>query len=178
MFGLGQDARQQKLEAERAAIERSKQYCRDELHKMHNATPEEAERLAKALKDHCGHDKALPFDFKRKALELARDYERNANMRAADSALHQALRLAADEHMVERAQKLGEGRRYFSKACSLGADEDFRKAAQRLIENVMMTGGVQKKGPTRAKPADIAPRTPNRAKPEDSAPHAPNRAKA
>lgn len=164
MFGFGQDNLAQKQEAERAAIERSKQHCRDELKKMHEAAPDEAERLAKGLKDHCGQDKSLPFDFKRKALELARTYERNSNMRAADAALHQALRLAADEHMVERAQKLGEGRRYFSKACALGADEDFRKAVQRLIENVMMTGGMQKKGPTRAKPADIAPRAPNRAK--------------
>lgn len=164
MFGFGHENLTQKLEAERAALERSKQFCRDELKKMHEAGPEEAERLGKALKDHCGHDKALPYDFKRKALELARTYECNSNMRAADVALHQALRLAAEEHMVERAQKLGEGRRYFSKACALGADEDFRKAAQRLIENVMMTGGVQKKGPTRAKPADMAPRAPNRAK--------------
>lgn len=164
MFGLGQDALAQKQAAEQAAIERSKQFCRESLKQMHWAGPEEAERLSKGLKDHCGHDKALPFDFKRKALELARTYECNANMRAADSALHQALRFAADEHMVERAQKLGEGRRYFSKACSLGAGDDFRKAAQRLIENVMMTGGVQKKGPTRAKPGDLVPRTPNRAK--------------
>lgn len=164
MFGFGHDHNADKLEAQKAAIERSKQHCRDELRKMQSASPEEAERISKSLKDHCGYDKALPFDFKRKALELARDYERNANMRAADTALHTALRLAADEHMVERAQKLGEGRRYFSKACSMGADEDFRKAAQRLIENIMMTGGVQRKGPTRAKPADIAPRAPNRAK--------------
>jgi len=164
MFGLGQDALAQKQAAEQAAIERSKQFCRDSLKQMHWADPGEAERLSKGLKDHCGQDKTLPFDFKRKALELARTYECNANMRAADSALHQALRFAADEHMVERAQKLGEGRRYFSKACSLGAGDDFRKAVQRLIENVMMTGGVQKKGPTRAKPGDLAPRAPNRAK--------------
>lgn len=164
MFGFGQDALAHKQAAEQAAIERSKQFCRDALKQMHWAAPEEAERLAKGLKDHCGHDKSLPFDFKRKALDLARTYECNANMRAADVALHQALRLAAEEHMVERAQKLGEGRRYFSKACALGADDDFRKAVQRLIENVMMTGGVQKKGPTRAKPGDLVPRVPNRAK--------------
>lgn len=164
MFGFGHDNYADKMEAEKAAIERSKQHCRDELKKMRAATPEEAERIAKALKDHCGYDKRLPLDFKRKALELAREYERNANMRAADKALHMALRLAAEEHLVERAQKLGEGRRYFSKACTMGADEDFRMAAQRLIENIMLTGGVQKKGPTRAKPADIAPRAPNRAK--------------
>jgi hypothetical protein len=164
MFGYGTQSLEQKQEAARQALERSMQFCRDDLKKMHDATPDEAERLAKELKDHCGGDKSLPFDFKRKVLERARLYECNANMRAADTALHTALRLAAEEHMVERARKLGEGRRFFSKACSLGADDDFRKAVQRLIENVMMTGGVQKKGPTRAKPADIAPRAPNRAK--------------
>ncbi|HTH17833.1 MAG TPA: hypothetical protein VL974_14335 [Magnetospirillum sp.] len=168
MFGFGSQSQSQALtqkqEAEKLALERTMKFCREELHKMHEATPDEAEHLSKELKDLCGQDKTLPFDFKRKVLERAREYERNANMRAADVALHTALRLAADEQMVERARKLGEGRRFFSKACALGADEDFRKAAQRLIENVMMTGGVQKKGPTRAKPADIAPRAPNRAK--------------
>lgn len=164
MFGMSHDALAQKQAAEQAAMERSKQFCRDALKQMHWAGPEEAERLCKGLKDHCGGDKALPLEFKRKALELARTYECNANMRAADMALHQALRFAADEHMVERSQKLGEGRRYFSKACALGAGDEFRKAAQRLIETVMMTGGVQKKGPTRAKPGDFAPRAPNRAK--------------
>lgn len=164
MFGYGSQTLQQKQEAAREAQERSMQFCRDDLRRMHDATPDEAERLGKELKDYCGNDRALPFDFKRKVLERARQYECNANMRAADSALHNALRLAADEQLVERARKLGEGRRYFSKACTLGADQDFRQAVQRLIENVMMTGGVQKKGPTRAKPGDIAPRAPNRAK--------------
>lgn len=164
MFGFGKPSSTDQQEAARQALERSMQHCKDVLRKMRDATPEEAERLNKALKDHCGSDKALPFDFRKKVLERARQYECFANMRATDRALHEALRLAAEEHMVERAQKLGEGRRYFGKATALGADEDFRKAAQRLIETIMMTGGVQHKGPTRAKPADIAPRAPNRAK--------------
>lgn len=164
MFGNNNDALAQKQEAERLAVERAMQSCRDDLKKMHDVTPEEAERMNKMLKDRCGQDKRLPFDFKRKVLERARMYECNANMRATDQALHNALKLAAGEHMVERAKKLGEGRRYFSKACALGAGDDFRKAAQRLMENVMMTGGIQHKGPTRAKPAEIAPRAPNRAK--------------
>lgn len=164
MFGFGSESLSQKEEAARLALERSMSFCKEELKKMHDASPDDAERLSKALKDYCGGDKTLPFDFRRKVLERARDYERNANMRAANEALHSALRMAAEEQMVERARKLGEGRRYFSKACALGADDDFRKAAQRLIENVMMTGGIQKKGPTRAKPADIAPKAPNRAK--------------
>lgn len=164
MFGHTNDSQAQKQEAERIAVERAMQSCRDDLKKMHDATPDQAEQMNKMLKDRCGQDKHLPFDFKRKVLERARLYECNANMRAADTALHVALRLAADEQMVQRAQKLGEGRRYFSKACMLGADADFRAAAQRLMENIMMTGGVQHKGPTRAKPGDFAPRAPNRAK--------------
>lgn len=167
MFGFGRDTRDaqdQKRELEKQAQERAMQSCKEELSKMREASPDEAERINKWLKDRCTEDKSLPLDFKRKLLERARLYECNANMRAADVALHVALRMAAEEHMVERAQKLGEGRRYFSKACTLGAGEDFRRAAQRLIENIMMTGGIQHKGPTRAKPADIAPRAPNRAK--------------
>ena len=164
MFGYGNTSQVDKQEAERQALERAMQDCKAELRKMHEAEPDEAERLAKMLKDRCGQDKRLPFDFKRKVLDRARLYECNANMRAADRAFHAALRLAAEEQMVQRAQKLGEGRRYFSKACALGADQDFRAAAQRLMENIMLTGGVQHKGPTRAKPADIAPRAPNRAK--------------
>jgi len=164
MFGFGHQAADDRRAAEQAAIEQAKHVCKVELAKMHDASPEEAERLGKWLKERCGQDKVLPFDFKRKLLERARLYECNANMRAADKALHIALRLAAEEHMTERGAKLGEGRKYFSKACALGAGDDFRKAAQRLIENIMMTGGVQHKGPTRAKPADIAPRAPNRAK--------------
>ncbi len=161
---LSKEALAEKQEAERQARERSMQYCRDELRKMHSASPEDAERINKQLKERCKEDKLLALDFKQKLLERARLYECNANMRAADAALHTALRLAAAENMVERSRKLGEGRRYFSKACSLGADEDYRKAVQRLIENIMMTGGVQHKGPTRAKPADVAPKAPNRAK--------------
>lgn len=164
MFGFGQHAPDSRREAELLAIEQAKRVCKVELAKMHDASPDEAERLGKWLKERCGQDKSLPLDFKRKVLERARLYECNANMRATNQMLHAALRLAAEEQMVERGQKLGEGRRYFSKACALGADEDFRKAVQRLIDNVMMTGGVQHKGPTRAKPADIAPRAPNRAK--------------
>lgn len=165
MFGFSTSkASNDKQEAERLAIERSMRFCKEQLFKMHDCQPDEAERLNKLLKDHCGTDKKLPFDFKRKVLERARQYECFANMRATDCALHAALRLAAGEHMVERAQKLGEGRRLFSKACGLGADEDFRMAAQRLMDTIMMTGGVQHKGPTRAKPAGLVPPTPNRAK--------------
>ncbi|EKV31382.1 hypothetical protein C882_3755 [Caenispirillum salinarum AK4] len=164
MFGFGKRGPASDADARKQAIERAKEACLKELRDMHEATPDAAERLHKRLKDRCGSDKSLPFDFKRALLEKARTYECNANMRETDRLLHEANRLAAEEHMTERAKKLGAARRHFSKACTLGADEDFRKAAQRAMETIMLTGGVHHKGPTKAKPADFAPKTPNRAK--------------
>jgi hypothetical protein len=137
---------------------------RDVVHNMVDASPEEAERLSTRLKEFCGGDKVLPFDFKQKAYLKARELECHANMRMADKALRDAARMAAAENMKERGVKLGDARRYFAKACGLGADQGWRKAFQRSSETVMLTGGVQPKGPTRAKPRDIAPPTPNRAK--------------
>jgi hypothetical protein len=152
-----------KAEADRIAIERMKAMVREVLQKMRDASPGEAERLHQKIKDYCT-DKSLPLDFKRKAMEYARSYECNANMRQTDKFLREAMRMAAAEQMKERGQKLSEARKLFGKACSLGADGDFRKAAQRLMDTIMMTGGVARPGPSRAKPLDIAPKTPNRAK--------------
>lgn len=164
MFGFGSKTPTGSEEARLAAIERAKAQCLKELHEMEHADPESAERLHKRLKDRCGSDKTLPFDFKRALLDRARAHERHANMRHCDKLLHDAARLAAEEHLTERAQKLGAARRFFSKACQLGADDDFRRAAERLMETIMLTGGIHHKGPTRAKPLDLAPKAPNRAK--------------
>ncbi|MTJ80560.1 MAG: hypothetical protein F8N37_06020 [Telmatospirillum sp.] len=150
-------------ELQRQAIERQKTRIRELLEKMRDASPADAERFHQMIKDLC-KDKTLPVEFKRKAMDYARSYECNANMRGTDSLLRDAMRLAAAEHMKERGQKLSEARKLYGKACTLGADQDFRKAAQRLMETIMMTGGVQRPGPSRAKPLDTAPKAPNRAK--------------
>lgn len=164
MFGFGSSSVDR--EAEQRAIEQAKQVCRNQVKQMHDASPEDAERLHKWLKEFCGSEKRLPFEFRKKALDRARELECQANMRKTDSLLHWAAKLAAEEHMKERARVLGEAQKYLSKACTLGADQEFRKAAHRLIDTIMMTGGVQHQGPTRAKPKDFAPKTPNRAKGE------------
>lgn len=152
-----------KAEAERAMVERLKGMVREILSKMREASPSDAERYHQQIKDICT-DKSLPLEFKRKAMDFARSHECNANMRETDKILHAAIRMAAAEHMKERGQKLAEARKLFGKACSLGADDDFRKAAQRLMDTIMLTGGVVRPGPSRAKPLDIAPKAPNRAK--------------
>ncbi len=163
MFGIGQQSPAD--EAARAvAVLQAKKTVRDLVHGMEGKSPDDAERMAQRIKEFCAGDKLLPLDFKQKAYQMARELERFANMRMADKMLHDASRMAAAENMKERGVKLGDARRYFAKACGLGAEQGWRKAFQRSSETVMLTGGVQPKGPTRAKPRDIAPPTPNRAK--------------
>lgn len=163
MFGFGQRSSADEA-ARAAAIEQAKKTARALIHEMADTTPEDAERLGQRVKEFCAGDKLMPFDFKKKVYEKARELECNANMRAADRMLRDASRMAAAENMKERGVKLGDARRFFGKARSLGADDGWCKAFLRSSETVMLTGGVQPKGPTRAKPRDIAPRAPNRAK--------------
>lgn len=153
-----------KQEAERQAIERLMASLNGRVDSMRTSSPAEAERTSQWLKDQCT-DKRLPMEFKRKIMDRGRAMECQANMRATDKALEEAVTLAHAERMQERAMKLALARQYFSKACSLGADEKFRKATQRLIDTAMMTGGVYKPGmATRAKPLDTAPKNPHQAK--------------
>ena len=158
------DAAKAKQEAERQAVENLKAAISNEVAAMKTAGPGEAERMHARMKDRC-NDKRLPGDFKKRILDQARAFERDANMRATDQMLAVAVAMAASENMPLRAAKLNEGRKLFSKAVSLGADEEFKKATQRLIDTIMFTGGVYKPGAaTKAKPLDTAPKNPHKAK--------------
>ena len=150
-------------EAQRRAAERLMAMVREALDKMREANPSDCERYHQRIKDMCT-DKTLALPFKQKALLQARAHECHANMRATDKLLHDAMRMATGDDMKARAAKLTEARLLFGKACMLGADSEFRRAAQRLMETIMMSGGVHRPGPSRAKPLDNAPRAPNRAK--------------
>ena len=85
-------------------------------------------------------------------------------MRAADTALQEAMHRAKEDDKLERNRLLGEAKLLFRKAVSLGADDDFQHAVKRKIENIMMTGGVEHKGATAAKPLSTAPANPHHAK--------------
>ncbi|MFA7429279.1 MAG: hypothetical protein WCZ23_03880 [Rhodospirillaceae bacterium] len=161
MFGFGKSRAEVQKEA---LIAQSKQMVTEMVNKMSDASPEDAERLAEMIKSRCKDDKYLPFDFNQKVFKAVRRLQCNANMRSADKLLRDAARLAAEEKMKERGVKLADARQYFTKACSLGADDDWRKAYARLQETILLTGGVHRDGPTRAKPAVFAPVNPNNAK--------------
>jgi hypothetical protein len=148
MFGFGK-----KSEAEKereAVIERGKQSIREFVQAIASATPEQAEQKTKQLRDWCGADKDLPFEFKRKAMLRAKILECASNMRTCDAMLHAASALATDGHLPERNAKLAEARRYYGRACKLGAEEDWRKAYQRAEETIQLTG-IDRDSPSRAK---------------------------
>ena len=138
MFGFGKKSSAEQ-ESE-AALERNKQIVREFVHKIAGATPEEAERKAQQLRDWCGADRDLPFEFKRKAMARARLLECAANMRVCDTLLHEASAEASVGHLSERNAKLTEARRYYGRACKLGAEEEWRKAYQRAEDTLRLTG--------------------------------------
>ncbi len=165
------DLARQKQEAERQAVERFKAAISAKLDEMKEASPSEAENIHNMLKAQV-KDPRLSMEFRNFVLKRARYFECNSNMRAATKAMNEAVDFARAEKTKERGARLAMGRQWYAKACALGADEEFRKATDRLIETAMMSGGVYKPGvATRAQPADTAPKNPHDAKampPEES----------
>lgn len=159
MFGFGKSGGP----VDKEVVDRLVNECRKELAKMSNMPPEEAARQGERLKEML-KDNRLPFDFRRDAAEHARRLECQANMRATDQALQWAAVAARAEKMSERAKYLAEARKYLSKAATLGCGKSFQRASQREIETIMLSGGVVRPGPNRAKPLSTAPRNPKRAK--------------
>jgi hypothetical protein len=163
MFGMTKTTPQLDPDRERE-IEQKKKTVRLFIEGLRDTTPEEAAHITDKLKPYLQNDKILPLEFKQKAFEWMRQLECEANMRAADRLIHEAASLLGREQMRERGQKLSDSRRYFGKVCALGADMEWKNAYQRLCETVMLSGNVQREGPTKAKPLDTAPKAPNRAK--------------
>jgi hypothetical protein len=148
MFGFGKSSAAEK--EREAALERSKQTVREFVQKIASATPEDAERMAQQLRDWCGKDRDLPFEFKRKGMLRAKILECSTNMRTCDTRLHEAGAEASEGRLSERDAKLAEARRYYGRACKLGAEEEWRKAYQRAEETLRLTG-IDRDTPSRAK---------------------------
>jgi ribosomal protein L16 Arg81 hydroxylase len=139
-------------ELEKKRLEAAQVECRQLLGAMREVQPAAAEQIKSRLDALFKRHPKLPLDFKHKILTDARSHECVSNMRAADAALHQALSAARhDDHEV-RNRMVSEARIFSSKASALGANKEFKAAVQRKLEIVMMTGGVEHKGPTIAKP--------------------------
>lgn len=145
-------------EAEKKMLAACMGECSKLVASMSTQKPAEAERSKARLDDIIKRTPKLPVEFKRKVLTDARSHECMANTRAADAALQAALEKARKDDESERNRLVAEARNFCNKAIALGAASSFRATANRKIEIIMMTGGVENKGPTIAKPADTAPR--------------------
>jgi hypothetical protein len=142
-----------KQDIEKKLIDTLVAQCTKMLGTMREMTPDQAERIRERLNDVLEDCPRLPPDFKRRTQAAAKSYECAANMRATDIALQEALHKAKEDDKVERNRLIGEARLLCRKAVALGAGDEFQHAVKRKIENIMMTGGIEHKGPTAAKPA-------------------------
>ncbi len=153
-----------KREAEKRALDAAMERCTKLVESMRLANPADAARSKARLDEVIKATPKLPMDFKRRISAEARKFECFSNMRATDDALKRASEKARHDELGERNRLVGEARGFCSKASSLGAEPEFKTIANRKIEIIMMTGGVEHKGPTLAKPLSFAPKTPNAAK--------------
>jgi hypothetical protein len=153
-----------KREAEKRALDAAMASCVKLVESMREAKPADAARSKSRLDEMIKATPKLPLEFKRKISAEARKFECFANMRAADDALKLAADKAHHDERGERNRLVSEARGFCNRASSLGAEPEFKTIANRKIEIIMMTGGVEHKGPTLAKPLSVAPRNPHNAK--------------
>lgn len=146
MTGSEQQKEQREKEKE-AAVECAMQIVSDFIEGMAGLSPEDAERKTRQISNLCAVDDLLPDHFKKLALKQATDLECNANMRQCDRLLRETMSLSVEGKMQERAATLMEARRYFTRACQLGASPEWRKAFQRADETIQMTGNHRQAKP-------------------------------
>ena len=146
-----------RLAAEKKLLDACIAECTKLVESMRTQSPRDAEHSKTKLDTIIKRVPKMPMEMKRKLSADARSHECIANTRAADAALQKALENARKDDEAERNRLVGEARNFCNKAMSLGAASSFRTTANRKIEIIMMTGGVEHDGPTIAKP-DTAPK--------------------
>ena len=121
------------------------------------------ERLKTSLKN-----PILPPDFRQEAQAKMDALMRDVFMKATDIAVHGAQMAAMRDDRETRDKKISEARDKLAGAVRMKAPPEFKRISDRAIEAASLSGGIKKDGPTKAKPADFAPKTENKAKPDDN----------
>tara|TARA_R110002012_G_scaffold320526_1_gene544402 strand:- start:2579 stop:3163 length:585 start_codon:yes stop_codon:yes gene_type:complete len=179
MFGFGkeksaeEEAEQRQIDAMKVSIEgalvQMKQQAQAGLTDRCEAG---AKRLTEALKN-----PKLPKDYAKQVRDGVDRLLLHAFMKATALASKEAIDAGKADDLEKRSAKIKEAREKLSGAMKYKAPQDFKQQCERMLEVALMSGGVKAKGPTKAKPRDVAPKLENRAKPADTAPQAPNKAK-
>lgn len=124
--------------------------------------PDRCEAAAKRVTELLKNPKA-PKDFIQGMRARSDDLLLSCYMKAASEASAGALQAAHHDDKELRAKKIAEARKHLARALQLKAPPEFKLACERAIEAATMTGFVHHDGPTKAKPADFAPKPVNRA---------------
>lgn len=124
--------------------------------------PDRCETAAKRVTELLRNPKA-PKEFAARMRDLVDDHLRSCFMKATSEAVTAALGAGHHEDKDLRSRKIAEARKLLARAVQLKAPPEFKIACERAIEAAGMTGFVVNHGPTKAKPADYAPKPIDRA---------------
>jgi hypothetical protein len=124
--------------------------------------PERCEAAAKRVTELLRNPKA-PKDFAKQMRDRSDELLRSCFMKAASTAAAAALNAAHHDDKDLLAKKTSEAKAHLARAIQLKAPPEFKMACNRSLEAASMTGFVHHEGPTKAKPADFAPKPPDRA---------------
>lgn len=157
-------AREQEAEARKVEAIKNSIVAAVEGMKAHAyaPAPDRCEAAAKRVTELLKNPKA-PKDFITEMRARSDDLLKSCFMKAASEASAGALQAAHHDDKELRAKKIGEAKKHLARAIQLKAPPEFKLACDRAIEAATMTGFVHHDGPTKAKPADFAPKPPNRA---------------
>jgi hypothetical protein len=126
-------------------------------------SPDRCEAAVKLVAEMVKNPK-IPNDFGKMMRDRADEFLRNCMMKATSEAVEEALKAAFEDDKEARGKRISEARKLLGRALQNKAPPEFKVACERMLEMVMMTGGVHVDGPSRAKPEDTAPKPLNRAK--------------
>lgn len=103
----------------------------------------------------------LPKDYTDEATGAVDAIMLHAFMKATSIASRAAIEAAMEDEIERRAMKIKEAREKLAGAIRYKAPREFQRKCERMLETALFSGGVKAKGPTRAKPGDIAPKVEN-----------------
>jgi hypothetical protein len=173
MFGLSKTkdaAKAGEQEAKERKIEALKQSLSGSIDQMapfvEAGNTEKCEAVVERLKTTSMKNPLLPGDFRKLMQDRLDNLLRDAFMKAADIAVSAAQRAAMADNRETRDKKIKEAREKLAGAVRMKAPAEFKSSCERAIENASLSGGIKKDGPTKAKPADFAPKTTKQAKPD------------
>lgn len=170
MFGSkpkgGDDKKQKEAEAEARKVEAIKASITQAVEGMRAfalaPATDRCEAAAKRVTELLKNPKA-PKDFAKEMRDRSDDLLKSCFMKAASEASAAALQAAHHDDKELLGKKIGEAKTHLARAIQLKAPPEFKMACNRALEAASMTGFVQHDGPTKAKPADFAPKPPDRA---------------